>query len=355
MMRVAIDARWAQTGQYGGVARAIRSIVPRLADRVEFTAIVDSRWGPVDLGVDVPTIAVTLPVRAPALTWLNLRLPFVLRSFDGIFYEPFNFLPMIRTIPSVVTIHDLSFETHPHLFPGAKAQVYRAQARAAARRAAHVTTVTEWSRNDIIERYGVDPARIHVVPNGVEPAFRPLDSRGADDLQRRAGTLGITLPYVLAFGGTRRGTPMAIEAWRRLRREGHAESLVIVDEAGPTEPGLARVMRPAQADLRLLVAGATLLLYPTETESFGMPALECAASGTPVVAPPVGALPEVLDDAAAWCERNATSLADVAGTLLSDPDRLAHHSARGIEVAKGWTWDEAARRLFDVYAWTAAG
>jgi glycosyltransferase involved in cell wall biosynthesis len=303
----------------------------------------------------VPTIELAFPVKAPALLWLHLRLPAALRSFDGIFHDPFNFMPFFTPIPSVVTVHDLSFETHPHLFGRTKAYAFRANARWAVRRATCITTVSEWSRQEIIERYGVSPDRVHLVPNGVEPTFRPLDEGDLPEAEERLKSLGIGAPYVVAFGGLRRGVAIAVAAWRLLRRKGYPHGLVLIDGEGPVGEGITWVQAPAQADLKLMLAGATLLLYPTETESFGMPALEAAASGTVPLGPAVGALPEVLGDAAVWCDRTPESLAEAADRLLSDARTLAVHRDRGLEMAKRWTWDLAAERLLDVYARAAEG
>jgi glycosyltransferase involved in cell wall biosynthesis len=284
------------------------------------------------------------------MMWLHLRLPFALRGFPGIFHSPFNLLPLWTPIPSVVTVHDISFETHPHLFPTGKARAFSLNARWAARHATCLTTVSGWARDQILDRYRISPDRVHIVPNGVEPDFRPLgsdDDAAWDEIRRLRG---IAQPYVVAFGGaSRRGLDIALAAWRRIRAEGLPHSFIALDDDGPPEPGVTWVPRPPQTDLRLILAGADCLLYPTETESFGMPALEAAACGTPPICPRVAALPEVLDDAAIWCDRDTEALAGAATDLLSDPQRLATFAERGRQAASRWTWDEAASRLLSVY------
>jgi glycosyltransferase involved in cell wall biosynthesis len=320
---------------------------------VEFTAFINSHWGPLDF--DVATRTLAFPISKRSMLWLHLRLPFAMRDFPGIFHSPFNLLPVWMPIPAVVTIHDISFATHPQLFPFGKAPAYNANAAWATRKASHITTVSEWAREQIVERYKVSPERVHVVPNGVEPEFRPMDESDEQDWQAVTTRRGIRAPFVVAFGGAaRRGLAVAIDAWRTLSRRGLPHSLVVLDQDGRPEPGMTWVTRPSDTELRLVLAGADLLLYPTETESFGMPALEAAACGTPAVCPRVGALPEVMGDAAAWCERDAEAIADTAEDLLRDPDRLAGYAERGTRLPSMWTWDEAASRLLSVYRSAAA-
>lgn len=352
-IRVALDARWAQAKQRGGVARGIRSLIPRLVDDVDYLALVNSDWGP--LGIDVPAITIDMPIVKRSMAWLHLRLPFALRDFPGIFHSPFNLLPLWMPIPSVVTIHDISFATHPHLFPFGKARAYNTNAAWSTRRATCITAVSEWARDQIMDRYRVPAERMHVVPNGVEPTFRPMDDSDEAAWQEVIRRRGIQTPFVVAFGGAgRRGLPIALDAWRKLSRRDLQQTFVALDEDGPPEPGVTWVPNPTESELRLVLAGADLLLYPTETESFGMPALEAAACGTPSICPPVGALPEVMGDAAVWCEREAGAMAESADALLRDRHRLTDHMNRGIALRSKWTWDQAASRLLSVYR-TAAG
>jgi glycosyltransferase involved in cell wall biosynthesis len=347
-IRVALDARWAQKPQNGGVARGIRSLVPRLAGKVDFLALIDPRWGPLDL--DVPTVPLTMPLTSRAMVWLHLRLPFALRDFPGIFHSPFNLLPLWMPIPSVVTIHDISFETHPHLFPTAKARAFSLNARWAARRSGCVTTVSQWAREQILDRYRIDEERVQVVPNGVEPEFHPLTPEDAEPWARVRRVRKITEPYVVALGGAaRRGLDIALGAWRLMRADGLPHSFVALDDEGPPEPGVTWVPRPSQRELQLTLAGADLLLYPTETESFGMPALEAAACGTPPLCPRVGALPEILGNAAVWCERNSEALSSAAIRLLRGSDSRAAYAQSGRQLAAHWTWDKAAEHLLRVY------
>jgi glycosyltransferase involved in cell wall biosynthesis len=243
----------------------------------------------------------------------------------------------------VVTIHDLTFEHHPEWFSPAYRLTYRTQARHAARTARAILTVSEHVRADIMTTYAVTADRMHVAPNAIDPAF-DVDKDATAVLAR----LGVDPPYVVALGGApRRNLPTAVAAWREVRRRGTDVSLVVTGapEATRAEHGLFAAPSLSDDDWGALLAGAEAFVYPTSDEGFGMPALEAIASGTPVVCAPVGALPEVLGEAAEWCATPTT--ADIAAglrRLLTDPAR--HHRLReaGLTraaVAPGWA-DAAA-------------
>lgn len=348
MTRVAVDLRWAQGVAPGGVGRGLLSLVPRLTDQVEIIGLADPRLGPLPLDIDIRWV--DLPMKAPAALWLEICVPRALRGFQGLFHSPFYLLPQVRPVPSIVTLHDITFESHRHLLPGIKGAFWRARARYAARVAALVITDSEWSRTEIVERYRVDPSRIAVVPYGVEPGFAPLTAAEQDLSRDCLRHLNIHPPYLMTVGGApRRGAAIAIEAWRELRRMGFSHELAVLGEAGPDEAGLTRLSGLSDDDYRLLLAGADLLLYPTEVEGFGLPGLEAAASGTPPVCPPVGSLPEILGDGAAWCEREPQSVANAAASVLSDDAWRESLVSAGLRAASRWSWDVAAERLMSAY------
>jgi alpha-1,3-rhamnosyl/mannosyltransferase len=212
--------------------------------------------------------------------------------------------------------------------------------------------VSDHVRGRIVDRYGVSPERVLISPPGVPPLFRP--DPDPEDLAHVLDPLRVRPPYVVALGGTRRrGLDTALAAWRLLRAEGVDASLVVVGSERPS-PGDGLVYAGPVDDRTwaLLLAGAAAFCYPTSYEGFGMPALEAAASGTPIVCAPVGALPEVLGAAAAeWCDA-VTPPAVAAGLASVLQDRLRAKELRdsGLEVARGRLgWERAAAVLVEVY------
>jgi glycosyltransferase involved in cell wall biosynthesis len=244
-------------------------------------------------------------------------------------------LPPRLQAPAVVTVHDLSFERDAAVMSRLDRLTFRAVVPRAVRRAARVLTVSERTRRDLVQLYGVDDARVVVTPNGVDPAFSPADGH---DSHRYALFVGAIQP---------RKDPLAAVA-------AAAEAGLQLVVAGPErDRALAQELRARGADLRGYVSqaelvelyrGAAALVLPSLYEGFGLPVLEAMATGTPVVATADEALREVAGDAALYAPPDR--LGDALRRAVTDRDRLV---AAGLERARHFTWAETARRTLAVY------
>lgn len=344
-MRVAVDARTLQERPLGGVGRALARILPLLASRTELTLLTAAAASPTDLSL--PERSLRTPWPGLGAEWLQWSAPRWLSRFEGVFHCPFYGLPFRQPVPMVVTLHDLTFEHHPGWMPATQRAVFRVQARWAARTARAILTPSRHVADDIAATYGVPTDRLFVAPPAVDPVFRP--GRDASPLLDR---LGVHSPYLVAVGGaTRRRLDIALDAWRGLRDLGLCVDLVVAGVALlPAEPGLAAA-RFTDEQWAALLAGAQALVYPTEYEGFGLPPLEAIASGTPVVCSPVGALPEVLGDAAVWSpEPSAEAMTEALAGLLRDQQRLEDLRVTGLLRAKAAPgWAEAADTYLRAY------
>src|SRR4051794_27708589 len=207
LVRVALDARWMQPGREGGIGRALANLLPHLTGAVDLHLLTDDALPPVAAGQ--PEHALHTPWPGLSAGWLQWSAARWLRAFDGVFHCPFYGLPLRRPVPMVVTIHDLTFEHHRDWFRPRVAAAFRFQARHAAAHAKVVLTPSEHVRDDVVRTYAVDPDRVLVAPNAVDPAFTPGANRGS--AHRSIGA-----PYVVALGGApRRNAHLAVQAWRR--------------------------------------------------------------------------------------------------------------------------------------------
>ena len=274
--------------------------------------------------------AIHLPARFQE-TRMAVSLPLLLRRLRPELSHFQHALPFGLRGPSVVTIHDLHFEDDPSVMGLLDRVTFKVVVPRAARNADHVLAVSERTKRDVIELYGVPPDKVTVTPHGVDPAFAPGD--GSHD------------GYLLFVGAVQsRKDPLAALA------AADAVGLPLVVVGPEKEPELARELRARGADVRGWVEKPTLaelyrragaLILPSRYEGFGVPALEAMASGTPVVLSDDAALREVAGDAGVYGE-----LADAVRRALADRDRYVR---AGLERAARFSWETSARLTADVY------
>jgi alpha-1,3-rhamnosyl/mannosyltransferase len=268
--------------------------------------------------------------------WQQLVLP---RIDAGVLWGPHGTLPLAWKQPAVVTLHDFTSITMPHrhrlqtilsfnLFIGRSLEL-----------ASRVACVSRLVAGEAMRGFGVDPAKLELVPNGVDEFFTP----GGEEED-----------YVL-FTGTlepRKGIDDLVAVWRTLPRP--RPRLVLCGDAGwktkiTDDDGIERTGYVTRERLRALYRGARAFVYPSRYEGFGIPPLEALACGAPVIATRTGAIPEFAGDAAllvAPGDRDA--LREALVRVLREPELRRELRARGPERARQFGWDASARTMMEL-------
>jgi glycosyltransferase involved in cell wall biosynthesis len=340
---ILIDARAAARPELGGVERWAREMAVRLP------ALTPGAY------------RVAMPPRVLAHraghAWEQLALPaFAAGRRTPLLYCPANLAPL--AFPrNVVVVHDVAPLRHPGWYSRAYVAWQRALLPRIVRHAKHVVTVSEFSRRELVDALGTDPARISVVQGGVDERFRP----DADPVRARRA-LGLDRPYVLTVASqTSRKNLQALDiAAVHLAAEG--VDLVAAGGARPQFsgeggiPGVRELGHVSDDDLPGLYAGARAFVLPSRYEGFGLTCVEAMAAGTPVVAAEAGALPETCGDAALYADPDDRD--GIAGALLravGDGELRERLITAGLKRAAEMTWARAAQETDRLLRTLAAG
>lgn len=390
-MRIGIDACcWSNHRGFGRFTRELVTHLTDLAATHEVTLVVDeqtaSQWPlPAKARVTaVPTreqptrAAVAKGARAPADLW-RLSSAASRGDFDVfLFPAVYSFYPLLRRTPTVVAFHDAIAEDHPALvFPGPRARLlWTAKTWLARRQADRVLTVSESARLDVVRVFGIPEDRIRVVPEGAGSVFRPTGDAAAHRAVRERYRLPPEGSLLLHVGGLspHKNLVRLLDALSHLGPAAPPWHLALVgDPAGDAflsdHPRLVRAIGGARLedrvtltgfvpdhDLALLYNAATMLVFPSLAEGFGLPALEAMACGLPVAASRRGALPEVLGGAGLLFDPEDPR--DMAGTilrLLADQGLRARLGKAGLERSSAFSWTTSARLTLEVLEEAAGG
>jgi glycosyltransferase involved in cell wall biosynthesis len=357
--------------QTAGIGRYTRELVQALAATSTdykyrlFVADANNATYPALPGPNFTFYSTRLTERWLARLWYRLRLPLWVESWTGpldLFHAPDFVLPPVRPgTRTIVTIHDLSFLREPEtVMPGMMAHLNQ-WVPLSVKRADHVVTVSAATRQDLIELYQTPPEKISVLYHGVTPDFKPVKNVEKLTAVRQKYGLG-DCPFILSVGTLqpRKNYRRLIQALAKLDP---VPLLVIVGSKGwnyedvfseVTRQGLTgRVHFPgfvADADLPTLYSAASLFVYPSLYEGFGLPVLEAMACGTPVVASNRSALPEVVGEAGLLVDaKDVAALAAAVSRLLGDATLSQQLAQAGQAQAAHFTWPKMALELVNLY------
>jgi glycosyltransferase involved in cell wall biosynthesis len=335
--------------------------LPGIASEMAYTVFLSERRykGPPGLRLQVSRLPTDRPpVR---IFWEQALLPWVARREGIDLLHNVAFVgPLASTCPFIVTVHDLSFLFYPHSFRSLRRSYLRVFAGMSVRRARRVIAVSESTKHDLVEVYGISPARIDVVHNGVDGSFQPLP---ADQVAAFRHQSGLPDRFVL-FVGTlepRKNIVRLIEAYARLPKDRpplvlvggkgwfYDEIFARVEALGLTGDVRLAGFVPAE-ELPLWYNAADLFVYPSIYEGFGLPPLEAMACGTAVITSTASSLPEVVGEAGRLVDPADTdALASAMAKVLSDRDLQHEMEAAGRVQAAGFSWESAARGTVDSY------
>jgi glycosyltransferase involved in cell wall biosynthesis len=302
---------------------------------------------------------------AQRLLWEQTGLPALVRqAHPDVLHSPHYTRPIRSNIPSVVTLHDATFFTNPHLHSKTKAPFFRAATRHALRHATVCLVPSKATADELSKAVGIETSRMHVAHHGVDTELFMPPTEQRIELARKEAGLAPNEPYV-AFLGTlepRKNLGALIAAYIQCAASGtQMPTLVLAGATGwdstlqaaiAAVPAGVRVLRPGylrKDNLAGFLGGAQVVCYPSLMEGFGLPVLEAMACGAAVLTTRRGALPEIGGDAVAYTETDSAAIATALSALLANPARRAALGAAALQRAATFTWAESARRHVQAY------
>jgi glycosyltransferase involved in cell wall biosynthesis len=384
-MRIGIDVTgWANERGYGRFTREMIDAMTALAPAHEFICFLDERSADrflldrdnVRKTVVPQSVAPTLA--AAAGRWRSpvdmLRLTSAVRRTPlDVFFSPsvYGFFPLPVGLRAVVTVHDAIPERFPALtFPTRRDRLFwRMKVRLALWQARLILTVSDYAAREIVRYLGVERDRLRVSLEGVAAEFRPSD--GDDDIRAAAARAGLPvgarwLMYVGGFG-PHKHVDLIVWAHARVAARHPDRPLMLLLAGSEADgfhhdvAGIRRAIRECgtealvrwtghlpDSELRHLHSGAVALVLPSASEGFGLPAVEAARCGTPVIATTESPLPQLLDGGGLFVRPgDLPSLEAAMDRLVADAGLQREMGQRALARASMLSWPRSARVALD--------
>jgi glycosyltransferase involved in cell wall biosynthesis len=370
-MRVAIDARKLHDF---GIGTYIRNLLRHLARRDHETDYLLLCQDGDDAGI-AALGSNFRPVLEPSPNYSireHLHVPWVLRrERPDVYHAPHYILPLGIRCPSVVTIHDCIHLRFPEYLPGRMAHLYaRAAMWRAATRSDRLITVSEASKRDILHYFDVAPEKISVIYNAIDEHFDRDPS--AEAVERVRQRYQLDHRFVLYVGNIKphKNLVRLIEAFAAVRQHSFDDlKLLIIGDEMSKLPALRRAVHSHKLHkhvrflgylpddmLAILYRLASLFVFPSLYEGFGLPPLEAMASGTPVITSNVSSLAEIAGNAAILVDPyEVDAIADGIRRVLTDPVLAEDLRQRGLRRASEFSWDQSVARTSAIYRQLGTG
>lgn len=367
-MKIAVNTQLLLPNRLEGIGRFAHETLSRLVKNHpehEFIFIFDRCWSEEFIyGPNVIPVKTTIPSRHPVLWFWHYQIdiPAIVKKYKpDLFFSPDGWMPLNLKIPVVDVIHDLNFIHRPFDFPMFYRKYYQYFFPKFAARASQILTVSEYSKNDMIEQWNLSPDKIDVVFNGCHVYFAPITNDLKKEVQNKF-THGE--PYFLNIGSQnpRKNIPGLIRAFDQFKQNtGSSYKLVLIGEPMWKNFGNQHHVeeiihhedviftgRVSDEVLHLLLASAQALALVSFSEGFGIPILEAMYCDVPVICSNVTSLPEVAGDAAILVDPfNFHSIANAMAEVAYNHQLRKTLIANGRVQRQKFSWDKSAQLVWD--------
>lgn len=368
-MRIAINTRFLLPTKMEGFGWYTFEITKRLVEQHPehtFIFFFDRKFDPKFVfGDNVIPVVLSPQARHPILfkIWFNQSVKRALKKHKAdIFFSPDGYLSLTTQIKQVAVMHDLNFVHNPEDLKPAMRRFYVTQFPKFAKKAAHIITVSEYSKQDICQQYAVPEDNVTAIWNGASDVFQPLSTEAISTVRTKYSN---GQPYFLFVGAIhpRKNVRRLIESYAKFRNE-HPENkmpLVIVGSELWSNAGMDLEISDTLKnsilftghlpleELALVMGAAEIFAFVPYFEGFGIPLVEAMRCGTPILSGDRTSLPEVAGDAALYCDPfNVADIASKMAELANNSELRSTLRAKSLERSKQFSWDIAAEKVWNV-------
>jgi len=366
-MKIAVNTRLLLKDKLEGIGWFTYETLKRITRQHkehQFYFIFDRKFSDEFIFSDNITPLVAFPqARHPFLyyAWFEYAIPRVLNNIKpDLFLSPDGYLSLSTNTKSMCVFHDLNFEHYPEDLPFLERKYYRHFFPKYAHKAERIATVSEYSKNDIVEQYNVSPEKIDVVYNGASEGFVPLDEIEQQKIREKY-TEG--KPYFIfvsalhprknlvnlfkAFDDFKEQKNSAIKLMVVGEKMWWTKEIELAYEGMKFKDEVIFSGRLEFQELQRVLASALALTYVSYFEGFGIPIVEAFYAGTPVITSNVTSMPEVAGDAALLIDPfSVQSITDAMIQISTDEALRKSLIEKGTRRSKGFSWQKSADRLW---------
>jgi len=363
-MKIAVNTRWLLHQKLEGIGNFTHHLLSRVVanhPEVEFHFFFDRTFhNSYIYGNNVTPHLLQPPARRPLLwnIWNNFAVKQKLKKLKpDLYFSPDGFIPTSTKVKTLNTVHDLNFEHHPEWIPNFAIKYYKKYFRLGAENASQLITVSEYSKTDLHNLYGIPLQNIEVVHNGAGN-FAVADDQDIANFKNQ-NTAGD--PYFIFVGALnpRKNLQGIFAAFDKLES---SHKLVVVGDkmhwSKEIEAAFASMENQEKVTftgrlegeaLNTAYSGATALLFPSLFEGFGIPILEAFQSGTAVITANNSSMPEVAGDAALLVDaENTDSILHAMQKLINKKGLRDDLIIKGKLQSQKFSWDASAEKLWQI-------
>ena len=366
-MRVAINTRLLIQDKLDGIGRftfETLKIIVNKNPEIEFHFIFDRPFSSKFIFNNNITPHILSPqTRHPILwyIWFEWKLPNLLKKIKAdVFFSPDGFMPVNCSTPTVTTIHDINFEHRPHDLRWTHSLFYRFFFKKYAKSSNQIITVSEFSKNDIIKTYKINPEKIHITHNGVSEMFEKIPENKKKIIKKKYSN---NCDFFVFIGSLhkRKNIKNLLLAFDIYRLQNGENKLLVIGQKKWWDKQTEQIYQNMKFkeevvfigqindDIMVnILASSKALCFVSIFEGFGLPIIEAMQCNVPVITSNTSSMPEIAGNAALIVDpHNISDISNAMFEIDNNPQLYKTLIKRGKQVIQKFKWDNTAKTITD--------